>query len=1232
MTELEVSALPPLVGSTLVKTEWGDIEIAPSIFDTEYSLLLKRSLLTPEIKNEDYKVLETPTLMIYLGQLRSSAHNQPQYFDISKFLYVAFSKKKPTPDDVPIFWKQLNQIFKTRTGEFTPESYSLIFARLFNVLYNEYIPFTVFNDFVYDISAKRPFTGDELMISNAIELGKLLEAQFDNVKRIQNDQNILQSQSNPFPGNFIISSANYTFNLHPAFDPVTFFNNQIPDRTMDTMAYIDSSEYPRIKFWKYSTLDPLEESKLKRRNRLLLRLLAGGSFNLVDINIKTRLLKVTISIQLINSLTQRLNELKIIQGDAKLSNVTGSVIFSNLTKPIIKRSFLYFLFASKLAYSFIRPDDQKITNFIKGRSILRYKPLTYDEREDDVKVGVSWKQTSQTQFEMKLARIKNLDDIKIFIGIVGRLISSYIYEQESIERMFSDVLGNNVPQTEIAQWDNLNSIAPEIFGPNYGKIVSEKAFPMIVSDIRLVPQGVPVTNFIYDKYNLLLIPSHPDTHPYFGIKMNRRYPSEKPYLPAYFKAPQLTNEKSTLLGRLLGIPLVKQRKSTKKESTTDNNILDYGKFGVLPTSITTFLSNPDYESIVRVGITHNPANIVSAVLMAKDWDKYYTRVMRTSAAASGNANLAKTLDKDTLAELGEIRREMSFYESKRKTIHPEVAKQELYNLTSDQIRERLRRTIETFNTTGTENMFGVDFYRIVEEHFDINIFFFQRTDRNTVVMFTPSHMDYHIKLIDPRRKSVIIYLQPSGEMELVIYRKSTGESGIFDTDVTELLLNAYKRVSSRDLLTSEMEYIPDEAFNLDYSFLGDTTSGRLPTNTQTNVSGRTSTRGFQSMGTPVAQIIDTHGKRVGMILSIPHTNDKFTVYFQPRAPLNLPEAKTEAYASFKYFPFDPTSKTQRGFWFGAYGISDAFFIPLHPEDMKLLRNVNVPLGKQPPLAPDAKWRLGVGSRTQIIKINADILKDVVRWLFVLGGGSSTSTSTLTSSTSNNTLIPITSIAQTRVSTFTPSTTVQEFTNAVFSIITTDLDDSQLYKFDNLPSEVPNLNLPQALDYLETKVPTLVKSRKVLLTDKLSTALIQYLKSLIEPKIPVQFNTSEIKLASMITDPTVISIDGSERYSAWLRERANQTSNYVIPWIKGIPSTTLPGRLLLDVQNKYYMIDVAKNIDEAVELVGAKRYLVYQPAPNAALQVIVNKTDGQVPYTEFLRHIDRPMVSLMVRVG
>ena len=345
------------------------------------------------------------------------------------------------------------------------------------------------------------------------------------------------------------------------------------------MAYIDASGFLRVKIWKYSTLDPIDELKFKRKSRLFIRLLdSNGGINLLTINIKEKTLQVSTTTEQLQSITSQLNALGVISGQARLSNVNGLATFANLDKPIIKRGLLYYLFKDEIAYSFIKPNDKNITNFIKGRSLLTYKPLTYESSESEVKVAISWKQMLPTQFEMKLSRIKNLDDIKMFIAVVGRILASYMTNRSAIEQMFTDVVGPVSDQTDLNQWDNLNSIAPDIFGPNYGKIVvSSKAYPVIISNVDQAPAGVNVTEFVYDKYRLLLVPSSPSTHPYFGLKANKKYPSERSYLPAYFKTPQMTGEKPTVISKVLGISTIRQRRATKKESTTDNNILDYGK-------------------------------------------------------------------------------------------------------------------------------------------------------------------------------------------------------------------------------------------------------------------------------------------------------------------------------------------------------------------------------------------------------------------------------------------------------------------------------------------------------------------------------------------------------------------------------------------------------------------------------------------------------------------------------
>jgi len=348
------------------------------------------------------------------------------------------------------------------------------------------------------------------------------------------------------------------------------------------------------------------------------------------------------------------------------------------------------------------------------------------------------------------------------------------------------------------------------------------------------------------------------------------------------------------------------------------------------------------------------------------------------------------------------------------------------------------------------------FIRIYEELFNFNIFVFCiEPIANKLMIKLPRHTHSYISHYNTQRECVLLY-ENRGHVDIITHEVDGVTYTTFANSVGHWIHHTIHNQLYRRILVindSQNVLIQDEkgvligqetvasapvgigAYYLNYNFLWE---DRFP------------------LGRVQRQMIDSKGKRYGVMLSTGRSNDPYIIiYHSPQPPLNAPLAEERDYSEYGSNDYrlganlKPVGINSKGAWYSIFGIQRGFFVPLKVDAILRARTeiANLPFMEIPAMLPKPRM-IGLGKRTQIVQSTSHTLKQVFIWLFRLA-------------------YP-TGITSGRTSGI-ESKSVQDFIAKYIREDTRQTDDALRYDFSKLPMHPPvTTELKVAIQWLDDK--------------------------------------------------------------------------------------------------------------------------------------------------------------------
>jgi len=559
--------------------------------------------------------------------------------------------------------------------------------------------------------------------------------------------------------------------------------------------------------------------------------------------------------------------------------------------------------------------------------------------------------------QVKIIRANSKKSAEQFVNILSRLFRRYLEEGRNILAMYLNfvpeynvvlqekiqqrtageqvtptvVRGRVIETTQASRVGELKKLAGDIFVPGYARVCQKPNQPKLIR-----PEEVPAWRQKYvnrggilEERQILTFPKNQpryilvcpdDRYPYPGVKENRVLSNREQYgfIPCCFKRNQETAHTSGLNRYRHGVTSLQARVGRSSHIIIGDKMLTPGRRGTVSTSVSSFLSQYDEDvgEIQRYGVPRS-----------------YNSFIHCVATALEDPNYIAAADKEDY--VSRIRSELF-----EKGIRPEILRQELYDMTNEDII--------TATTDNDEFFDPLLYYKTMETLFDCNIYIFALNDKEhetglkTSLLQLPRHKYFHVHPPIPGRPVVIIVRHWGSESnaleypqcELIVDKRQSEIRMLFSESMNEILYPALgfvgRTLSWQIFDSTRKSKYPVLTCRMDiYSSMNyQTIFGQIPV---------------------IGQVIDTAGKARMFGLAPEWANVEHTsfsplrifVNVPPTAPLNVPEFHPEE-ASKELPPYqklielfgNPISATTStdlqyltGLWFPIGDIQFGFYCP-----------------------------------------------------------------------------------------------------------------------------------------------------------------------------------------------------------------------------------------------------------------------------------------------------------------
>lgn len=649
-----------------------------------------------------------------------------------------------------------------------------------------------------------------------------------------------------------------------------------------------------------------------------------------------------------------------------------------------------------------------------------------------------------------------------FMTVFRRLLTFYQDYQEELagyyrERLHRDFLPvvqttTKVPGASATFKEGLSHelsvVAPGIFVNGYARSCQKKYKPALIHPDHIAEWEAQTFTRGGKTYHRQVLPfphvnpeiylvCTSEEYPFPGVKQNNlSNKAEYPYIPCCYQVDQTTKAGNAYNVYYRGAEL--KTKTVRRHKMVTNKVLEYGRTGDLSKSILALLKEglPEGE-LLRYGVNIGPNSFLHCVAVATDDPDYW-----------------RSEDKE--AYIRELRTRLAGF-------HPNLLKQEFYDLTSEQIRQRI---------LDTDSFFDPDlFYRLIEEAWNINVYVFYPPPNKANVpggLELPRHRLFHVRPY--RQRDTLIILRHHGggvdalaqpQSELVIAKHGKKQQMIFGPEMGQVLFRAliqmndiYNWIPVGDILHNHSNLYP----LINYS---------------------------EVFGPAQAQFIDPYGKLRALTFL---REQELTVYFPPSQPLNLPlfnqPSRVDASVVVNYYGTPVARDRQQGLWYSLGDLQYGLYFPVTnlealPEPLRTQMGL-LPEGPLDPLF--SADRQGSVTKIRLLKRMLRIILQYILWVFAIWQQES-------GESVDDFLERWVVVARS----FEPGSRMSEaLLHSSRTPRETPASDLDLYNLSNVQRILPQVDsVQQAMNYIQEVAPGLVREGRFFLPDRKTLVGIHY---------------------------------------------------------------------------------------------------------------------------------------------
>ena len=314
--------------------------------------------------------------------------------------------------------------------------------------------------------------------------------------------------------------------------------------------------------------------------------------------------------------------------------------------------------------------------------------------------------------------ISSADSLKIaedFVRILSILLARYKEEKDDLEEIYlsfipefanyeeisseSKKIGKDVKQSKIG---NLKQIAPDLIIPGYARQCLHQPIPISEDEIKMWEKSTFEHKGEILNRQVLSIPlKNPKYHfvcpdeerPFPGLKVNNLENKDVyPGLPCCFKEDRTEKTSKILKGLIQADKTETKPKESEAHTIKSDKILNVGRYGTVPTSVSDLLkTDPSVTEVRRKGVPRSVNSLLHCLSVAIE-DQAYLK------------------SKDKEKYVADLRLVIA------DKIQAALCKQEMYDYTDAEILSSLRDVTSFLDP----NLF----YRAIEKTYNINLFVF----------------------------------------------------------------------------------------------------------------------------------------------------------------------------------------------------------------------------------------------------------------------------------------------------------------------------------------------------------------------------------------------------------------------------------------------------------------------------------------------------------------------------
>lgn len=704
----------------------------------------------------------------------------------------------------------------------------------------------------------------------------------------------------------------------------------------------------------------------------------------------------------------------------------------------------------------------------------------------NIKVGDHTIPINTPYINVLASKAKTQSSMYQLLNILRRMFTIYKNDKSDIEEFYTSTLPESLKvlkpireksvapkKRKYTVKPELINAYPELFVPNYSKKCRNQEYLEIVPENKVDEVKKQVFEFNGVKYNKQVFQYPPEyfptdlkrvyltcnskDYPFFGIVNNSGQTaltnrSIFPYIPCCFDHDQ-TRKKGSLSSFYKGPKAEKTKTSTIIKT---KKILPEEGIGELPTELETFFNTISSNKFYRLGAINDNNSLIHSVLSAVD-PSYLKR------SKAEKIKLAETTRKKLINYIP-------------------VVKQELYDKSIDEIKQMILDKNIYFDPAL--------FYRLLEEHFNINIYIFYRnktTDK--VELLLPRHKMFYAKY--PKELNTVIIYESWGPTSLNLKHPHC-------EIIAELEDDNYVRKFTKVV----GNYLYD-TFTKMYKTTTVSVNNKEAEIVQNAYNINITTEIFQYLKIEfsdiklLTQFIDVFGKQRAVTMSLGTT--KFSIIFPPLQPVNLPisediiinDHKLITRLFGKPIAYSMSKNSLDGMWYSGNNIKYYFYAPI-----KALKYKDQQLGPKNPLNIE-KPLLNFELVPYMSKLYKDriIFLQLISWMF-----------------------------------YNSDETIESFFEKYVKVGNSEYN----YDFSDIQERLPSItNIKEAFYYLKD-TNLILKNKIYLYTDKLVQPLKYYLEKFIKANIdPTDIEDFYTIVRDFKGSETTALFIGKNRFTSWL---------------------------------------------------------------------------------------------------